>query len=734
MSLFHKLYRTVFVSLLFAIRVHAVYSDEAFQSDWQWTNIGDYRCVLGKGNDSLTILSDLDGRSLLSFVNSTNGDVILRQRLEFHVEDIMSLDGGSKLALKTNDEIRVLDAGMGVIVDSEVESFESSCIVDLSKVAIENNAVKIFGNGLTNAAVFEVPLPQGFREIKYLETDNLDNLSIMFSTEDDIYYYREFTDGEFYTSWVRDESASTIVAYTYISEIDDDTNNVYEELNTESTLNIFQAYWYRLNQNWRRLLKFLKNTNKTPGSIVTHMLKDDDEDDLWRRDLEFGQIKSLILATGAGNIIAIDMKTGDKQWSLPTGVSGITGLEAVKGDTELILFTKEGIVAKVDITNHQAPIINSERIHIPNEKVFRLGDSDDFFFQAPKPTLLLAEKSSNLDNTIIVGHDKKSLAAYSVTNGELFKTWKIHVEPEEEVVAFASRYDEVIMNIGKVLGNRSVMYKYLNPNLASYIVANKKANYMTVNIIDTVTGELIHSVYHDEGIVLDEPINLVFGEHWVIYSYFSNVPIAEQRISVIELYESSQPNVRTSNSSVVQDSLRNSHKPHVISQSFFYPEVIKHMLLSRTKYGVTTKAIILELENGQITYLPKFILNARRVEASKMSESDKREFMAMPYISNIPLDDKLVLTHSRMMINGKSSKLISIPTNLESTSFLCSLSHDIFCTRIAPSSQFDTLSPSFEKGKLLATIVAIITVCYFLNPIAETKKLKTKWLVKDFSY
>lgn len=155
------------------------------------------------------------------------------------------------------------------------------------------------------------------------------------------------------------------------------------------------------------------------------------------------------------------------------------------------------------------------------------------------------------------------------------------------------------------------------------------------------------------------------------------------------------------------------------------------MSLSHTKYGITTQALLLELESGQITYIPKVVLSARRKPESEMTDDDKKEFMASPYVPAIPLNDHFIITHYRNLFTGANSRLASVATNLESTSIICDIGHDIFCTRIAPSGQFDMMSPTFEKGKLLGTIVVLIALCFYLRPSVSTKKLKTMWLVKD---
>lgn len=154
------------------------------------------------------------------------------------------------------------------------------------------------------------------------------------------------------------------------------------------------------------------------------------------------------------------------------------------------------------------------------------------------------------------------------------------------------------------------------------------------------------------------------------------------------------------------------------------------MSISKTTDDITTKAIVMELENGQITYIPKLLLNARGKPAEEMAKDKKKEFMATPYTPVIPINDNFIITHFRNLLPGSDSQLISIPTNLESTSIICDLGLDVFCTRITPSGQFDLMSPTFEKGKLLITIFVLLVITYFIRPSVSNKKLKSQWLIK----
>lgn len=87
-------------------------------------------------------------------------------------------------------------------------------------------------------------------------------------------------------------------------------------------------------------------------------------------------------------------------------------------------------------------------------------------------------------------------------------------------VAFCSLLTEHVYSIGRVLGDRNVLYKYVNPNLLAVMTGGvSKARgglpLISLYLIDTVAGQIIHSVVHQRA---SEPTSLVVSENWVLVS------------------------------------------------------------------------------------------------------------------------------------------------------------------------------------------------------------------------
>lgn len=735
------MYYLGFLLFLLSTVVQAIYSDEAFVNDWQLQNIGEYQCVF-ENEDSkyLVTLSQLGQQSLLSFINEFNGEILFRKPLDFVGLDVMVIDNGSEFVIKDDSsQLRSFNGSTGFPLDKDVslENFKSSCQPDMTGFKLKNNNLQVL-DPESQLVVFKINLEDNFEQMKYIYSDFKGTLKVLYSTTDSQYVFQLVENGELISKWLRDESQSDIVAHTIINLPDSSLDAISDELiQEEDTSSPWEAYRFRVSQNFQRFKEFLRKYHYSPGAMITEMLKTDDDVSKEQREFQFGLAKYLVVATQKGKISGLNIKNGAVEWSVNSNLRNILLLEWFADSQELVAVDEHGQYEFYDLTDLSQPtLIKTDNLVSTKIDTVSLLEDQRFFVtteDGQKSVISLSSKSKEpLESTFISTHDKTHIYGHVVAaDGKVRDTWVTNLDDDEEIISFAEREDTPTASLGHILGNRTVLYKYLYPNLVSYAVFNKKTGSLFINLIDNVNGALLYSQVHDDKVDPRSPIEMVFGENWFVYSYFSSQPIPEQKLVVVELYESLQPDHRVSANSTQLNALKGVHPPEVISQSYFFPEVIKRMQLSHTKFGITTRSVILELENGQLMYLSKVLLNARRKEESQLSDDDKKEFMIMPYFSTLPINDHFVITHMRHLIMGPHSQLISIPTNLESTSIVCNLGHDAFCGRISPSGQFDIMSPSFEKGKLIATIVGLMFLCYFIRPSVEAKKLKNSWMVRS---
>lgn len=93
---------------------------------------------------------------------------------------------------------------------------------------------------------------------------------------------------------------------------------------------------------------------------------------------------------------------------------------------------------------------------------------------------------------------------------------------------------------GRVLSDRSVLVRYLNPNLV-YVATVKHEMHpqkgadssLTLYLIDTVRGAILHRLQHRHS---SDPVVLTYSENLVVYQYW-NVHSTRFEVSVLELFE-----------------------------------------------------------------------------------------------------------------------------------------------------------------------------------------------------
>ena len=113
-------------------------------------------------------------------------------------------------------------------------------------------------------------------------------------------------------------------------------------------------------------------------------------------------------------------------------------------------------------------------------------------------------------------------------------TWQ-HVLGSEgdRVVAFTqSDRTRTVGSSARILGDKSVMIRYLNPNLAATI-STRGHDTLELRVLDTVTGRIVFEQTHSNA--ASEPCHVVLFENYVVYSYY-NTKVQRTEISVAALY------------------------------------------------------------------------------------------------------------------------------------------------------------------------------------------------------
>ncbi|KXS09605.1 DUF1620-domain-containing protein [Gonapodya prolifera JEL478] len=321
------------------------------------------------------------------------------------------------------------------------------------------------------------------------------------------------------------------------------------------------------------------------------------------------------------------------------------------------------------------------------------------------------------------------------------ETWRVNFAPGESITVLGTPWNGRVASVGRVLGNRSVLYKYLNPNLLAVATHRKTPQpQASLYLVDTVKGAVQYAASYSVGADAESQPNyghhLVQWENVVLFSYWNSggfekrdddrvepppiEPAQEggekkrkrrrrrrdtrakaQELVVLEVFESEFVDKRIESRNF--SSFENG-EPYVAAQAYVFPSAISSVGVTQTHAGITTREVLFGLPSGQIVGVNKKQLDPRR-PIGNPSADDKEEGL-LPYNPLIALNPKDVANYYLKVLGIEH--IVSSPAFLESTSLVLGYGLDLFYTRRNPSKTFDVLSEDFNRVALLGTIAALV--------------------------
>jgi hypothetical protein len=532
------------------------------------------------------------------------------------------------------------------------------------------------------------------------------------------------------TVWARPEMLANVVAAAWGdgSHVDATVQALEEEIHS----NPLAAYIHRIKRHAQDLTYFPSWLQGLPQSILSSLSRADVV-----RDKGMTGSKILIVATSNQDLLALDANAGGAVKWIQNEFAEIDGPHSVKSlyvhGEHVTVYLSDGSVGAMLNATDGTIIEVKEQLPSFQRMLEVPGSSGPVTVRVlPDGTPQVAEDFNVLapvDGTSIVTISDNGQAMGWATGQSARRLWTLRPSPGFKLInAIGRASHDPVASIGTVLGDRSVLYKYLSPNLV--LLTAVSSNALTIFLVESVTGAVLHTSTH-EGVAPGTPIASVMSENWFAYSFLaSDSPNSAKgyQLIITEMYESDIPNDRgvlgstTNYSSFDAGATR---KPSFITQAFTIPEPISTMATTQTNQGITTRQLLCVLPHSNaIIGIPRHVLAPRRPVDRDPTALEVEEGL-FRYSPLLEFDPKLLLTHSREVIG--ISKLISTPSLLESTSLVFGFGHDIFGTEASPSGAFDVLSKQFNKAQLLLTVVALAAGTGALAPMVRRKTVDARW-------
>ncbi|XP_062872101.1 ER membrane protein complex subunit 1 [Trichomycterus rosablanca] len=297
--------------------------------------------------------------------------------------------------------------------------------------------------------------------------------------------------------------------------------------------------------------------------------------------------------------------------------------------------------------------------------------------------------------------------------------WEIIIPTEVQKIVGVKgkRANEHVHSQGRVMGDRSVLYKYLNPNLLAVITestdSNQDRSFMGIFLIDGVTGRIVHEAVQRKA---RGPVHFVHSENWVVYAYW-NTKSRRNEFSVLEFFEGMELY-----NSTVFSSLDRPHPPQVLQQSYIFPSPISTLEATLTEKGITSRHLLVGLPSGNILSLPKMFLDPRRPE---VASEHTREENLIPYSPEMPIRTEWFINYNQTVSRVKG--VYTAPSGLESTCLVVAYGLDIYQTRVYPSKQFDVLKDDYDYVLISSVLLGLFFATMISKRLAEVKLLNRAW-------
>ncbi|KAH6604423.1 hypothetical protein Trco_007869 [Trichoderma cornu-damae] len=556
--------------------------------------------------------------------------------------------------------------------------------------------------------------------------------------------------------WTRPEGLSGAVAAAW-AEIPE-AENLAKVLAEEAHTSPWDAYVHRLTRHihdLRYLPDYLASIptriieSLTGGAIVVSKTAG------LHRD-SFGFNKIIVLATRRGRVYALDTGNhGEVVWSADVfaqvpgaalDVKGILvndseGTVTVRGANGecAVIRVADGQLVEAQSGNGSASVSATAVIEGENGQWLLLPFGQD---GTPIGDAL---KGHLLDKTVVVRDENDAIKGvkFASQDGELVKNevWQLQLLPGQKIASIAKLpAHDPIASIGHVLGDRTVNYKYLNPNIVVVAAIDRAASVLSVYLLDTVSGQLLASQVY-RGVDGDKDISCTLSENWYSCAFFgqytlndgTNRDIKGYQIAVSDLYESPSPNDRgplgeaeTYSPLDPVDTPTGVPLPWVVSQTWIMSEPLTNLSVTQTRQGISNRQLLAYLpESHAILGIIRHAIDPRRPVGRDPSAAETEAEGLMRYTPAIQIDGRNLLTHERDVVGVRG--IVATPAVVESTSLVVAYGVDVFGTLIAPSGTFDILGKGFNKITLLATVLALTWGVVLLAPMVRRKQINQKW-------
>lgn len=545
--------------------------------------------------------------------------------------------------------------------------------------------------------------------------------------------------------WSRPEGLSGAVAAVWVDI--PETEDLAKVLEQEAHTNPLSAYIHRVNRHINDLQYLPSWLQSIPGRLVNSILGGGTvhKEPGMRRD-SFGFNKIIVVVTRRGRFFGLNTGNGGELvWSnsvFPQTTGQFLDVKGVvaKDDTQPVVTVSgsKGEFAEINATTGELLSIASPgESYIIGSTTVVDGANGPWLLQLGpdgKPAEPLSTELAPKD-TIVIRSEGDILKGFRfVAEGDKViqqEVWQLQTLPGQRIVEIATRPShDPVASIGRVLGDRRVNYKYLNVNIIIVALFDEAASTLSVQTVDTVSGQVLASQLFD-GIDSSKEVSCAMAENWHVCSFYGQYTLNDgtdrvakgYQIVSTDLYESPSPNDRgplgdAANFSSLEpvDTPTLPPLPWIVSQGWVIGQPISKLAVTQTRQGIANRQIIAFMPQSHgIVSMPRVSVDPRRPVGRDPTAAELEAEGLAKYFAALEIDPRSIISHERDIVGVEG--IVAAPAIVESTSLVVAYGVDVFGTRVAPSGVFDILGKGFNKTTLILTVVALFGGVMFLAPM-----------------
>ncbi|TRX90004.1 hypothetical protein FHL15_009105 [Xylaria flabelliformis] len=660
--------------------------------------------------------------------------------------DVFHIDLKSNAITKAY-ELPLLEGGSAFSTSSSGSNVYFTRVTDEEVIVTSSTSHGILGRWPLKAGAEKLGALHGVSEVIKKSGDSYAARTVVVRDSDD---WTQIVSGEI--GWTRLEGLSGAVAATW-AEIPE-SEDLARTLEAEADSNPWSAYVHRVNRHINDLQYLPAYLQSIPTRFLSSIIGSESTEttDEVKRD-SFGFNKLIVLATKRGKLYGLNAGNHGKiVWSknaneTPSGkhwdvkaihadnANGLVTVRAsegqfiiVKSDTgKTVEAMPTGLFPPVDgavvVDSNAGPWL------LPIERDGKLADVQIGW--EPKQTVVTRTSENQIEGFRFL---EKGTVASAVS------VWSFLPSAGQNIVDIATRpQHDPIASIGRVLGDRTVKYKYLNPNTIVVAAINKATSVLSTYLLDTVSGQVLASSSY-EGVDPNKDISCTISENWFLCTFYGQYQLRESeaqnlkgyQVVISDLYESELSNDRgplgdAANFSSLDpvDFPTGPALPSVISKTFILSGPITSLAVTQTRQGITVRHVLAYMPwSHSIIGIPRMLLEPRRPVGRDPQAAEQEEGLVR-YAPAIELDPRMTVTHARDVLGVRD--IIAAPAILESTSLVFAYGVDVYGSRTHPSAAFDILGKGFSKVTLLGTVAALLVGVLGLGPMVRKKQINMRW-------